>query len=336
MNIPPVEYISSYNSRQVPHFSSVPNDTTTATCTTRPSPSNDDTNSHRREGGPSYKDQCRSINPDVNLLAANRNVMTSSEIPARCSDTQSSSSTTAVQRSCIPLVFGILIIEHQTNSEMHVSHNRHDPQTHEEPEEIIETNCDTEQAPVPNEIFVHQKTVPTRHSTLTDAEKRYWIKVVMITIIVNTLIVLVGVIGGVCGMSGCHLTNRTVPFGNENNTSANHSVGPTSSPSRYLATTDAPAVAIAVDAPTNTSDTAEILTPTGTGFESLSYPSSSPHYRDTIHPTTSPTKAGTVSKEAIGVRLRIIVPTAIAVDLVLTITFLFCHYTKWIKTKNKL
>ncbi len=285
----------------------------------------------QQDQGPDYKHQCRSFVPTQNSSPIATEPPENQESTIRCSNASSS----AINRSYIPFVCGVPLPEDQ-----HVIGTL-EPQNILPSTALVTTNAldlcpresevqtpyySPEQAPVPQVISLKRDSFERMSPTLSNAEKRYWIKVVVIAIIVNTLIVVGGVIGGVCGMSGCTFSDdpsNDTAVGN-NVPEVNSTDSPTPSPSRRLVASNSPfGVGVTVTAPT--------IVPANDVAESLEFPSVSPVA--TSRPTMSSTADGHASTLAPGMKLIVILPIALLVDAILIVGYLYYHYSRWIRRK---
>ena len=279
--------------------------------------------------GPDYKQQCRGFIPTPNSPPTDAH--TEDQVTTvRCSHSSSLSSS-SINHSYIPFVCGVPLHEDENAIyalDPQIIHNATTASTNMNADDRdTEVQTSPEQAPVPQIISVKREIVETQQpSTLSNAEKRYWIKVVVIAIIINTLIVLGGVMGGVCGISGCDFsTNEETKLGN-NMYGANLTDFPTPAPSRRLVTSEPPVVG-SVDAPTpqyNVSD------------ESFSLPSVSPVF--TFQPSTTTAAdggaAGMSTASSSSIKWIVIVPIAIIVDAMLIVGYLCYHYSRWTRRRK--
>ena len=294
------------------------------------------TDCKRQDQGPDYKHQCRSFVPTQNSPLVTTEPPDNQETTIRCSNASSS----ATNRSYIPCVCGVPLPEDQ-----HVIGTQLEPPNVIQSTTLVTTNAlnlcpreseeqtghySPEQAPVPQFISLKRDSFERMSPTLSNAEKRYWIKVVVIAIIVNTLIVLGGVIGGVCGISGCTFSDDpnigTAPVVGNNVPDVNATDSPTPSPSRRLVASDSPfGVGVTITAPT--------IVPANDLAESLDFPSISPVA--TSPPTMSSTADEDASTLAPGMKLIVILPIALLVDAILIIVYLYYHYSRWIRRKQE-
>lgn len=301
------------------------------------------------EQGPDYKQQCHSIIPSLHAQCNIDEVPTEHQLrpSIRCSNSSSSSSSAPMNRSYIPLVCGVPLSDEDnvtdtfdphtvqyhaatatrttttpTITNRNVYHNNRDSEAPGDPTSL-------EQAPVPQIVSVQREVFDKKQSTssLSNSEKRYWIKVVVIAVIVNTLLVLGVVMGGVCGSTGCDFSrSETAPALGNDMYRGNATDSPTPAPSRRLVASESP-VWVSVEgpnAPYNDSD------------ESLYYPSWSPVF--SVPPTMiSGEKDGPAmpTSSTAGIQLMVILPIAIIVDAMLIVGYLYFHYSRWIRRRNK-
>jgi hypothetical protein len=291
-------------------------------------PNNDETNSRRHEEGPTYKNQCQGFTPASNLSSTLAEL--SPDGTVHCSST-STTSPSMIDNTYIPLVCGVPLYDEQNNNELHELQQVHVAIASPGLIHSIQTvnvmrtsSFSPEQAPVPSTIAINRDNDNKIPSTLTKAEKRYWVKVVLIAIVVNTILVMAVVMGGICGISGCNLSNHEIAL--DNNQSPNSTEVPTPSPSRRRIWSDNPSVSVVASPTYYDADTTMVPSGSIPKSEVAAPPSEFPSY--TMRPTLSPTMNDSFSTEKGGVNMIVVIPVAIVVDAILIVSYLFYHYRR--------
>lgn len=274
---------------------------------------------------PDYKHQCHTFIRTRNSSPIDEH--TENQVPTvRCSNSSSITSS-PINRSYIPFVCGVPLSEDEhviDTFDPHMVHNATTTSinlnTYTRDSEAPAARTSPEQAPIPQIISVKRETFENKQSTLSNSEKRYWIKVVVIAIVVNTLIVLGGVIGGVCGISGCDFSRDEKLNLGDDMYRGNSTDSPTPAPSRRLVASEPPVLS-SVNAPT-----APYI---DFGDESLSYPSFSPVL--TFQPSVGSAANGGAGMPTATARIKLVVilPIAIIVDAMLIVGYLCFHYSRW-------
>ena len=135
-----------------------------------------------------------------------------------------------------------------------------------------------------------------------------------------------GVIGGVCGVTGCDFSGDEKITLGDDIYKANSTDSPTPAPSRRLVASEPPGLVFvnAPAAPYNDVDD-----------ESVFYPSLSPEL--TFQPSMDSASNGGAGMPTApaGIKLNVILPTAIVVDAMLISGYLCIHYCRWVRQKNK-
>jgi hypothetical protein len=338
------------------HHQQVPEDDAPSNCTDAPILGNPVDHNGTNENGPDYKDQCR---PSSYRTVSSSTAATtpSLEVAVRSTDGPTN---LASDLSChIPIVCGVpvpdeahAVVEESVQASRSVPHTiQFEPLHQRHRNETASSDMDAcpERAPPTSDSSSSRKSSRSSHSSLSQQERKYWIRVITCSVIVNTLLVLAVVVGGVCGTVGCRFSTVVSP-GNTTDLSVdgNQIDSPTPSPSQRRISSFAPTAAFTSPPtlfnqslpPTVSSDeVAQPLDPALGPLEVSLAPSPSPS-PISLHPIVNFSKPDEYSSspedsvKAEGFPIVLLIPIAIFVDLLLVICYIYFRHKRWIKVRN--